>query len=228
MDGIRNISRCNAGDPDHLRFALMLWGFVSFFLSNDLIAQIKPGTYASIHAYEKVCLRISPNQRFSLFSSNCTTDRDYEGSTVVSGDTLILQTDIVPSVAIIGATETSAIAERAVLIVQSEDAALLRGMRIQTPQETHTYQGQSELRLKHPIDSIRFTVPGLPAVTYKPIDSLSARVQVDFRFLNLDKPTLINDRWLINGNKLRYLPGPTSARSAEIELKRGKRCFYKP
>lgn len=188
---------------------------------------MRPATYASVNSVEKVCLRLEEQNRFSLFTSNCNTDREFSGRWKSFADTLVLNADNGPSIRILGVTETPASSERATIQLNSPDAQLLRGLTIKTSHETAKPDASGKLTLLHPIDTIYFVMHGMKPALYLPVDKEAAALQVEIRFENLDKPSLVNDQWLVQGRKLRYLPGPGSSRSGEIELQRGKRCFYK-
>jgi len=215
-----------------------------FLVASAAQGQVKPGTYASVNSFEKVCLRLEENQQFQLFSSNCTTDRDFSGRWQVRADTLVLNSDQGPAMelgkvmergtsveAIPAAGEALATepadGSRTTLTLRSMDAPLLASIKVSMGQETAFPNAAGEVFLNQPLDTIYFYMEGMGLLAYHPTDPMTNRIEVDIRFKNLDKPSLFNDRWLQEGRKLRYLPGPGSTRSSDIELVRGKRCFYK-
>ena len=200
-----------------------------FFLLpvSSVEAQIKQGTYASINTFERVCLKLTDQQRFEMFSSNCTIDRDFVGDWKYHHDTLVLQSDNGPAMTVLGATETSGSGSEATILLKSRDPQLLRGISVKSRHDMARQKADGTFTINHPIDSIYFVMEGLRPQLYIPVDPNVSLLTVELLFQNLDKPALVNDSWLVDGKKLHYLPGSYSSRSSSIELKRGKRCFYK-
>jgi|GEM_PF-1113775 len=231
-----------------MRFRSVL-GVISFLgLAVPGLAQLRPGTYASVNSFEKVCLRLSENQRFQLFSSNCTTDRDFTGQWKQRGDTLVLHSNNGPAMTLgrvqaipAGAPPSpgapEALAEESndgrtnpgttLLVLHSPDAPLLRSMKVSMGGKTLLPNSRGEWALPQPLSNITFYIEGMTPLGLNPDAANLSELRVEILFQHLDRPSLFNDRWLAEGRKLRYLPGPGSTRSADIALKRGKRCFYK-
>jgi hypothetical protein len=187
----------------------------------------RTGTYASVNAYEKVCLRLNNNQRFAMFSSSCSIDRAFEGRWTSRGDTLILNADNGPAMILSGATETPGPAKRTRVQVLASDPLLLSGLMLRSGTQQTALDASGSAWLEQPLELVELHMQGLRPLTYRAVDPAAAALDLDIRFQNLDRPSLVNDRWLVRGKHLNYLPGPQSSRSAEIRLKRGKRCFYK-
>ena len=207
----------------------VLWVQIALaIVGPGVLAQIAPGTYASINSFEKVCLQVEEGERFSMFSSNCTIYREFEGMWTSKGDTLILNADNGPAMHIIGVTETPDQAEWASITLRSSDAHLLSAMTLSTRHQSVKVSASGRLQMEHPLDTIWFGMEGMASVFYVPVDPQIAVLKADIGFMHLDKPSLVNDRWLLKKRELRYLPGPHSNRSSEIALRRGKKCFYKP
>jgi len=216
-----------------------------FLLTLSAFGQVKPGTYASVNSFEKVCLRLGDDQKFAFFSSNCTTDRDFSGRWQVRGDTLVLNSDNGPAMELGKVLEnpTAEFAHGEALAVEkpdgkdnagtikimlrSADAPLLRSLRVSMGDASAFPNSSGVVYHALPLDTIYFNMEGMKPSNYVPMNPMAAAFDVEIRFKNLDKPSLFNDRWLLSGRKLSYLPGPGSSRSAEIGLVRGKRCFYK-
>jgi hypothetical protein len=212
------------------------------------MAQLRSGTYASVNSFEKVCLRLTEDNRFHLFSSNCTTDRDFAGQWQQRGDTLVLHSDNGPAMALgrvqaipasgpASSNAQEALAEEptnspgnpgtTVLVLHSPDAPMLRAVRVSMDGRTLKPNARGEWSVAQPLGDITLDMEGMTPLVLVPDAANPAELRVEILFRNLDRPSLFNDRWLAEGRQLRYLPGPGSTRSADIALKRGKRCFYK-
>ncbi|MBI1193864.1 MAG: hypothetical protein GC205_11950 [Bacteroidetes bacterium] len=223
-------------------------GWMALLAASPGFAQIKVGTYASVNSFEKVCLRLDQNERFAFFSSNCTTDRDFSGRWQLREDTLVLNSNHGPfmELGLVRETEANASMESTPgealatdqsneqsstnttkLTLRSADAPLLRSIRVSTGDTVARPNSYGVIYLGHESKNITFSMDGMPSLQYAPVDPKASAIDVEIQFKNLDKPSLFNDRWLLSGRTLTYLPGPGSSRSAEIALVRGKRCFYK-
>ncbi len=196
--------------------------------------------------------------RFRMTSSNCTIDRDFSGGWQKRGDTLVLNTDRRPFFRVLAdvqgaetpssgaapdAARTAAEAEpkansiaegKLRLQLSASDPALLRGMRVQADAGPALRWGRGTLDIPAQTRSLRFVVPGMDPVHVVLDDPelagafLGKRLFLHLEFADLYVPALVDDRWMLDGRILRYIPREASVRSEAIELKKGKKCWYKP
>jgi hypothetical protein len=210
--------------------------------------------FASRNAVEKVCLtmehtgpwKAAERGRFRMASSNCTIDRDFVGSWLRKGDTLVLNTDrrprfsakpMPPNEMEQGAEATQepragidpGASPELRLALQSDDPMLMQGLRIQFEgQPIQRWQGPS-MGVPAGTRSARLLLEGMdPVVLNWSVAEGDAGLRFALVFEDLYTPALVDDRWLLQGSVMRYVPRPGSVRTEAIELKKGKRCWYKP
>jgi len=199
-----------------------------------LSAQPNSTRFASRNAIEKVCLELehetrlkdTQSGRFHLFSSNCSIDRDFYGSWERAGDTLSLTTDKRPSINLESVTETGVSTDQVLVSLRSDDPALLPGLTAHHGDQTFRVGASGTVTLNVPLTSVFFSHPGMAKAVYIPVNTDAAEVTISVRFLDLHLPSLVDDRWLLQGKHMVYVPRAGSLRSEQMTLHRGKRCFY--
>lgn len=211
-------------------------------------AAVQHTRFASRNAVEKICLTLehqarwkdAASGRFQMASSNCTIDRDFEGSWrrvqgSDTGDTLVFNTDRRPHFKALAlppakASEAAPFGKPE-LQLRSADPAMLRALRVRLDEgEWQLWKGPS-MPLPQGTKRIRLLLPGMAIVELPlaaPVASSSKPLRYEVVFEDLHVPALVDDRWLLMGSTLQYLPREGSVRTESIELKKGKRCWYKP
>jgi hypothetical protein len=206
-------------------------------------AQPRETRFASRNAVEKVCLTLEHDGaldraragRFRMASSNCTVDRDFIGAWTRRGDTLSLNTDRRPSFRVASFTESGTDTARIRLVLRSPDPQLLAGVRVYAAPDSPGVKsalgvplGQGpELALDNPVGALLLALPGMAPQIFRPRHPNAATTTVTLHFEDLHAPALVDDRWVLDGRRLTFVPRAGSQRSAPLELRRGQRCFYR-
>ena len=190
-----------------------------------LIAQ-PTGKYA-FSGLEKICLNVYDENKFELLTSNCTFDFHHTGSWVTEGDTLVLDSDVKPRMQLLKLETAQGDRQGCQLMISCKDPLMLRTMKLVADGRTYSFDGGSFGLAPQSPRKITLMLDGFEPFVIEPEGVNNTIITAHIKFEDLHIPYLENDRWLIDGRTLHYIPPPGSNKSEDIIVKRGKRCWYK-
>lgn len=201
----------------------------ALLLSSTIQAQVSntkiPGRYAH-NGLEKICLRLDEQQRFQLFTSTCTMDDHLVGRWDLRADTVVLNSDRQPKIKLQAEKQRLKDSIGLILNLALTDPALGAVMTMRVDDGPAQPIRNKVVWTKRP-QVMTFEIEGMESLRYE-IASLALELDLTLGFENLAASYLRNEKWLIEGKTMTYLPGPRSNVLPEaVEIKRGKKCFYK-
>ena len=201
----------------------------ALLLSCTIQAQVSaskiPGRYAH-NGLEKICLRLDQQQRFQLFTSTCTMDDHLVGRWELNTDTLVLNSDRQPGIKLQAERQKLQDSIGLTFRLSLSDPALGSAMTMRVD-DGPAQPIRKEVVWTNRPRVLTFEIEGMEALRYE-VASFAVELDLTLGFENLTASYLRNEKWLIGGKTMTYLPGPRSNVLPEaVEIKRGKKCFYK-